>query len=412
MTVVRIEENPLITANFMQPARTRVFWGGRGSGKTKGIAKRVVLNVYRLAEMGVRGQYLSSRERLNSLDESSLQELKEAIFSEPWLADYYDVGEKYIRTKNRRIYFSFAGLTTNLDSIKSKAQLVGNWTDEAEGVSEAAWRKLIPTLRSEGEGWHAENIISFNPEKEDSATYKRFVKSPAGDCLVTRLNWDDNPWFPEILNLSRLDDLANRPDSYDHIWNGGFLTISDAIVFSGRFEVKDFTPQSHWNGPYQGGDFGFSQDPTAAVRCYENDGYLYISHEAYKRGLELDHTADYVTGCIPNFEDYVTRWDNARPESISYLKRHGLPRSTAVSKWPGSVIDGVSFLKSFKKIIIHPRCQNIHKEFRLYSHKVDKKTEDIMPDIVDKDNHGIDALRYAVDPMIKPRRGAPVITGR
>lgn len=212
-----IEEATKLTRNFMQPARTRVFRGGRGSGKTRGIALRSALLVYQLAEMGVEGVFLASREHLNSLDESSMEEIKGAIRSQPWLADYFDIGEKYIRTRNRRISYAFAGLRHNLDSIKSKARIIGNWTDEAENVSEVAWRKLIPTIREEGDGWQAENWISYNPESQESATHRRFVDSPAADCIVTDVNWRDNPWFPEILEKQRLEDQRIRPDVYDHI---------------------------------------------------------------------------------------------------------------------------------------------------------------------------------------------------
>lgn len=407
---VSIEELPKLTENFAQPARTRVFKGGRGSGKTRGLAKRSALRVYQLAEGGVRGQFLSSREHLNSLDESSMEEIKEAIRSEPWLHDYFDIGEKYIRTKNRRIDFTFAGLRHNLDSIKSKARIVGNWTDEAEGVSEVAWRKLIPTLREEGNGWHAENWVSYNPESPDSATHKRFVTAPGTDCVVTEVNWQDNPWFPRILNAERLDDLRLRPETYDHVWGGAFLTLTDAQIFKGKHVVDEFKPKPHWDGPYQGGDFGFSQDPTAAVRCWIGDGCLWIEHEAGKVGLDLDDTGNYIATRIPNFEKHPTRWDNARPESISHIRKPGapnkvlLPRSVSVEKWPGSVEDGIAYMRSFEKIIVHPRCTQTAREFRLYSYKVDRLSGDILAIIVDANNHYIDAIRYALAPMIK-RRG-------
>lgn len=406
----RIEELPRITRNFAQPARTRVFKGGRGSGKTRGLAKRSALRVYQLAELGVEGVFLASREHLNSLDESSMEEIKAAIRSEPWLADYFEMGEKYIRTKNRRISYAFAGLRHNLDSIKSKARIIGNWTDEAESVSEAAWRKLVNTLREEGEvggvGWHVENWISYNPESPESATHKRFVADPPDDCIVTTVNWTDNPWFPSVLNKQRLEDQRLRPETYDHVWGGEFLTLTDAQVFAGKYAVREFEPAAGWDGPYQGLDFGFAQDPTAAVRCFIHDGWLWIRHEAGKTKLELDATSGFINERIPGFAQHVTRADSARPESVSYLRRHGLPLIQSVEKWPGSVEDGVAFIKAFEGVVIHPDCQQTAREFRLYSHKVDRRSGDIQPDIVDANNHYIDALRYAVAPMVR-RREAP-----
>lgn len=407
----RIEELPKISRNFAKPARTRVFKGGRGSGKTRGLAKRSAIRIYQLAELGVEGVFLASREHLNSLDESSMEEIKAAIGSEAWLADYFDIGEKYIRTRNRRISYAFAGLRHNLDSIKSKARIIGNWTDEAENVSEAAWRKLVNTLREEGEvdgfEWAVENWLSYNPESPDSATHKRFVADPPPDCIVTTINWQDNPWFPDILNKQRLEDRRLRPETYDHVWEGEFLTLTDAQVFAGKFKVQEFEPEIGWDGPYQGLDFGFAQDPTAALQCFIHDRRLWIRREAGKTKLELDATAGFITDRIPGFASHVTRADSARPESISYLSRHGLPRIRGAEKWSGSVEDGVAFIKAFDKVMIHPDCEQTAREFRLYSYKVDRLSGDIKPDIVDANNHYIDALRYAVGPMIR-RREAPV----
>lgn len=406
-----IEEIPKITRNFAKPARTRVFKGGRGSGKTRGLAKRSALRIYQLAELGVEGVFLASREHLNSLDESSMEEIKAAIRSEPWLADYFDIGEKYIRTKNRRISYAFAGLRHNLDSIKSKARIIGNWTDEGESVSEVAWRKLIPTLREEGPGWVAENWISYNPESPESATHRRFVASPADDCVVTDINWSDNPWFGGLLNATRLEDQRLRPETYDHIWEGAFLTLTEAQIFSGKFEIAEFEPEADWDGPYQGLDFGFAQDPTAALRTFIHDRKLWIRNEAGKTKLELDATAGFITERIPGFEDHVTRADCARPESISFLARHGLPRIAAAPKWAGSVEDGIAFIRSFDRIMIHPDCPQTGREARLYSYKVDRLTGDVTTNIVDANNHFIDAARYALAPMIKQRAPATALFG-
>jgi phage terminase large subunit len=412
----RIEELPKLTANFARPARTRVFKGGRGSGKTRGLALRSALRIYQLAQLGVEGVFLASREHLNSLDESSMEEIKSAIRSEAWLTDYFDIGEKYIRTRNRRISYAFAGLRHNLDSIKSKARIIGNWTDEAENVSDLAWRKLIPTLREEGEGWQAENWISYNPESPESATHKRFIEQREADCIVSEVNYTDNPWFPSILEKARLADQRLRPDTYDHIWGGAFLTLTDAQILAGKYVVDDFEADAEWDGPYQGGDFGFSQDPAAAVRCwighdpyaregFGNRGYgdncLWIEHEAGKIALELDDYAEYIGELIPRFDAHTTRWDSAQPGMISHLKRHGLPRSEPVEKWPGSVEDGIAFLRNFDRIVIHSRCAQTAREARLYSYKVDRLSGDVMPIVVDAHNHYIDATRYALAPMVR-----------
>ena len=147
--------------------------------------------------------------------------MKAAIVSEPWLADFFDVGVTYIRTKCRRITYIFAGLRHNLESIKSKARILLLGVDEAEPVSEYAWTITIPTVREEG----AEIWVTWNPDRKKSATHLRFRAKPPADSKIIELNWTDNPFFPKILNRSRLDDLENRPDQYDWVWNGGLRIV-------------------------------------------------------------------------------------------------------------------------------------------------------------------------------------------
>jgi phage terminase large subunit len=163
---------------------------------------------------------------MNSLADSSFAEVAAAIASEPWLADFFDVGETYIRTRCRRISFVFAGLRHNLDSIKSKAKILLLWVDEAEPVSAGAWTATIPTVREEG----AEIWVTWNPMRKKSATHERFRLSPPEGSKIIELNWTDNPFFPKILNTTRLDDLKNRPDQYDWVWNGGFRTVVEGAI--------------------------------------------------------------------------------------------------------------------------------------------------------------------------------------
>ena len=385
--------------NFSQPARHRVFKGGRGSAKTRGCATMTAVMGYQFAEGGREGIILASREHLNSLEESSLEEIKAAIRAVPWMNAYYEIGEKFIRTRNRKVSYAFAGLRHNLDSIKSKSRILLNWTDEAENVSDAAWRKLIPTIREDG----SENWVSYNPESPESPTHKRFIADPPTNCVTTTINWRDNPWFPDVLNQERLDDLRLRPETYGHVWDGEFLTLTDAQIFAGKSTVDDFEPQSGWDGPYYGLDFGFAQDPTAAIEAWIYNRTLYIRREAGKAKLELDATGQFVCDRVPGIARHTIRADSARPESISYLKRHGLPNITPVEKWPGSVEDGVEHIKSYERVIIHPDCEQTAREFRLYSYKVDRQSGDIQPVIVDANNHYIDALRYALAPMIRAK---------
>ena len=176
---------PVFTGNAMY----RGAWGGRGSAKTRSFAKMSAVQGIRFAQANMPGVIVCGREFMNSLDDSSFAEVKAAIESEPWLAERYDCGEKYIRTRDKRISFAFIGLRHNLGSIRSKARIRLLWVDEAEDVSEEAWMVADPTVREEG----SEIWATWNPRRKNSATHKRFRLDPPADAKIVEMNWRDNP---------------------------------------------------------------------------------------------------------------------------------------------------------------------------------------------------------------------------
>ena len=219
---------PKIVDVFEGEARYRGAYGGRGSGKTRSFALMTAVAGYRHGMSGLSGQILCAREHLNSLDESSLEEVKAAIKSVPWLLSYYEIGEKFVRSKDGRINYVFAGLRRNLDSIKSKARIIIAWVDEAEGVSDAAWQKLIPTVRED----NSEIWVTWNPETKHSATHRRFRVNPPQDSKICEINWQDNPYFPKVLDKERKEDLRLRPDDYGHIWDGDMKVHADGAYYA------------------------------------------------------------------------------------------------------------------------------------------------------------------------------------
>lgn len=227
-TKAEIRLPPKIVSIFEGSARYRGAFGGRGSGKTRSFALMTAVRGYQWGMAGKSGQILCAREHLNSLDESSLEEIKSAIRSVDWLNSYYEIGEKFVRSRDGRINYVFAGLRRNLDSIKSKARIILAWVDEAEGVSDSAWQKLIPTVREED----SEIWVTWNPETKRSATHRRFRLDPPEDSKIIQMNWEDNPYFPDVLDKERKDDKAKRPDLYDHIWNGDMLIHADGAFYA------------------------------------------------------------------------------------------------------------------------------------------------------------------------------------
>lgn len=228
MTTAQIQIPPKLIPVFTGEARYRGAYGGRGSAKSRTFAKMTAVRGYQWSMAGEEGVIVCGREYMNSLDESSMAEVKAAIKSEPWLEAHYEIGERYIRTRDKRIEYAFIGLRHNLDSIKSKARIKLLWVDEAEPVSETAWQKAIPSVREhDSEVW-----ITWNPERDESDTHKRFRGNPPAGSKFVEMNWRDNPWFPDVLEKERLEDQAKRPDSYEHIWEGDFVTVVEGAYYA------------------------------------------------------------------------------------------------------------------------------------------------------------------------------------
>lgn len=413
MSKVQIELPPKLIPLFSTPnIRYRSSWGGRGSAKTRSFALMTAIKGYMYAEAKISGLILGAREYMNSLSDSSMEEIKQAIRSVPFLNQYYEMGENFIRTKNRRVSYGFAGLRHNLDSIKSKARILLCWVDEAETVSEMAWRKLLPTVREDG----SEVWITWNPERRDSATSQRFRHEEIFDDLTGELigvgvemNYSDNPWFPEVLEIERRQDQKNLDDAtYRWIWEGDYLELSEAQIFRNKYKVEAFDDEL-WKTAdrlFFGADFGFANDPNTLIRSFILENTLYIEYEAFGVGVDLDEMAQFYDS-VPGARDWPIKGDCSRPETISYLRRQGF-NIEAAEKWPGSVEDGIAHIKGFETVVIHPRCKKTLEEFRNYSYKKDRLTDEVLPIIVDKWNHGIDALRYSLDGYIMARGGTGV----
>ena len=191
-------------------------------------------------------------------------------------------------------------------------------------------------------------------------------------------------------------------DRYLHIWEGECKNITDACIFKGKFTVKEF--ETHKGADFFiGADFGFSNDPSALTRCYIHDDCLWVDYEAGGLGVEIDELSQ-LWDSVPGARDNKIIADNQRPDTISYMKRQGFIVKPS-KKGKGSVEDGIEYMRSFKMIYVHPRCKNTAYEFKAYSYKQDKQTNEILPIIVDKDNHYIDSIRYALEDARRGRLG-------
>jgi len=359
---------------------------------------------YTLAKAMGGTKCLCVREIQVSLDQSSKALIEQRI-EEHGVLDEFRILRSHIESR-RGGRIEFKGMQQfNASNIKSLQGYGFAWWEEAQAASQYALDLLIPTIREP----NSEIMFTWNPEfPEDPVDTMFRGPNPVSDAITVEVGWQDNPWLPEVLRKEK-DDLYRRdPEKAAWIWGGEYRTISDANVLKGLYRGEAFEPKPHWDGPYQGLDFGFANDPLAAVRFWIFGRSLYIEYAVGTTGLDLDVTEPYLLERIPNWDRYTVRCDNARPESISYLNKHGSGKYTGAAKWKGSVEDGVAWLRSFNEIVVHPdKAAPFLKECKRYSYKTNK-AGDVLPEIEDKDNHWIDATRYGGGPLIQAR-GAPSI---
>nr|QRW43084.1 MAG: terminase large subunit [Caudoviricetes sp.] len=364
--------------------RYRVAFGGRGSAKSWQFARALL--VHGLSQPL---RILCAREYQASIRDSVHRVLADQV-TRLGLDNFYTVQESAILGANGT-EFLFKGLRRDIAQIKSTEGIDICWVEEAEAVSDTSWRTLIPTIRKD----NSEIWVTFNPAMESDSTYQRFIVKSPERSIVRKVSYLDNPWFPEVLKQEADALLKADPEAHAHVWGGKPWARSDAQVLAGKWRVMDFTPDKSWQGPYFGADWGFSHDPTVLIKCYTHDNRLYLDHEA--GGVQLDTDALVrAFDSVPDARAFVIRADSARPETISHLRRNGYPKIMAAVKGPRSLEEGVEWLRSHD-IVVHPRCVHLIDELTLYSYKADPLTGAVLPVLEDRDNHVIDALRYACE---------------
>lgn len=382
----------------------KALGGGEGSGKSHFFAEALVEDCFADKEL----RAVCIREVQRSIKFSSKQLIEDKI-NALGLSDYFDCQRDLIKRIGGDGVILFQGMQDHTaDSIKSLEGFRRAWIEEANRLSDKSLRLLRPTMRTDG----AEIWASWNPESKHDPIddFLRGEFTP-DNSIVVEVNIDNNPFAGKTLldeykaDRQRAIQMQEAGDAnawalFEHVWRGGYLEFSDSIVFSGHYVVEEFEPQPDWVDVYYGADWGFAKDPTTLNKIWVHDDVLYIEHEVNQVGCEIDHLPKLFDG-VPGVREHKIRADSARPETISYLKRQGF-KIEAAEKGAGSIEDGITYLKKFKKIVIHPRCTETAREFRLYSYKVNR-AGDVLPVILDMYNHHIDAIRYALQPLIKGR---------
>lgn len=322
MTTAEISLVPKLIPVFEGEADTRGAFGGRGSGKTRSFALMAAVKAHMWDMAGREGIILCGRQFMNSLDESSMEEVKAAIRSTDWLEPHFDIGEKYIRTASGRVSFKFAGLDRNVDSIKSKSRVLLCWVDEAEPVTDDAWTKLEPTLREED----SELWVTWNPERKNSATHKRYRLSRDPRTKIVECNWRDNPRFPKILERKRVKDQNERPDQYNHIWEGDFKSVVE-----GAYYAKHITKAKA--DKRIGGHVG--EDPLMTT---------YAIWDIGGTGAKADACAIWIVQFIGKeirFLDYYEAQGQPLDVHVSWLRKNGYEDTHCVLPHDGETNDRV-----------------------------------------------------------------------
>lgn len=369
---------------LLEPARYKGARGGRGSGKSHFFA-----DCWLDRNVAEKADFVCLRETLKSL-EFSVKKLLEAKISHHNAGHYFDVQDRRILSRNGGVTV-FEGMQNHTaDSIKSMEGFDVAWFAEAQRASDKSLTLLRPTLRKPG----SELWFDWNPENASDPIEQLLCgeEKPPG-AIVVHANYSDNPWLSKELRDEMEYDRRRDSGKYAWVWLGQYKKISEAQVFR-NWSIQEFeTPLDATHR--LGADWGFSVDPSVLVRCHIVGRKLYIDYEAYQVGCEIVDLP-HLFMSVPEAEKWHLVADSARPETISHMRKNGFPKIQPAVKGARSLEEGVEWLKSFD-IIVHPRCEHLIRELSTYSYKTDDLTGKILPVLQDKNNHVIDALRYACE---------------
>lgn len=384
-------KTPKVFEPLLTPARYRGAWGGRGSGKSHFFAELAI-------EESIRRKVdiVCLREIQKSL-KFSVKKLVESKIESMNAGAYFEVQQEQIKSKHGGNII-FQGMQDHTsDSIKSLEGFGIAWFEEAQSASQRSLDLLRPTIRAPG----SELWFSWNPNKAtDPIDALLRGETPPPNATVVRANFNDNPWLPAELLVEMEYDRKRDPEKYAHVWLGEYQRNSNARVFR-NWTIEEFERPKGTVHRF-GADWGFSVDPSVLVRCDIEGHRLYVDYEAYQVGCEINNLPELFTS-VPEAEKWPITADSARPETISYMQKHGFPKMQSAVKGAKSLEEGIEFLRSFD-IVVHPRCKHTIDELTMYSYKTDPLTGEVVPILEDKDNHVIDSLRYACEGARRTQR--------
>ena len=392
---------------LFKPSRYKCAWGGRGGAKSWGIARAILI-------LGAQNplRVLCAREFQTSIKDSVHKLLCDQIEA-LGLLSFYEITQASIRGKNGT-EIAFAGLKNNISNIKSFEGVDICWVEEAQTVSRMSWNVLIPTIRKD----RSEIWVSFNPELETDETYQRFVIAPPNDCVSVKVNWSDNPWFPEVLRLEK-DALKDRDtQSYNTVWEGICRQTVDGAIFAsemqsaeleGRITRVPYDPSKPVHAIF---DLGWSDSTavwflqfigmeTRLIRYFE-DSQKTMSHYLAKM-----QTFGYVFDTLWLPHDAENKTLAAAGMSIEEIVRNAGYKTRIIPRVP--VVDSINAART-----TFPNCWFDRENaadgitcLRHYRYEVDDTGNFSKQPLHDHYSHGADAFRYIGLMVNEPRRAKP-----
>ena len=392
-------------------ARYRVAYGGRGSGKSHSFASALLIKGLR-----ERHRILCCRELQRSIADSVHRLLCDKIQALGF-SDYYEIEKASIRSKNGS-EFIFSGLK-NSAALKSYENITICWAEEAQTISKHSWELLIPTIRAD----NSEIWVSMNPLLPTDNSYERWVINPPPDALVHRVNYPDNPWFPEVLQREMEYCRTTDPDLYNHVWLGCPVSMLAGAIYGGELRLVD-SEQRITRVPY---------DRSRPVDCFWDLGYGDLTAIWFAQAMPFEYRLiDYIEDSAKTIEFYIREmqsrgyvygedylpWDiglhatqMGSGRSIEELLRRAGRKVRIVPKL--SVADGINAARTIfpQCWFDRERCADGLQALRHYRYgEVETTGQPTRVPLHDASSHGADAFRmFAVS--VKPPRKPPAAQG-
>lgn len=379
--------------------RTQIFFGGSSSGKSKFLSQRAILDV-------LKGRnYLIVRNTKNTIRTSTFNEILK-IITKFKLYDYFFINKTdfTVTCKINEKQIIFAGLddVQKLKSVTPKKGVLDTiWIEEA---TEAEWhdiKELQKRLRGVSD-FPKRIIFSFNPILQSHWLYKEYFNNwddakreyRDENLLVLKTTYKDNTFLEED-DIKALEDETDK--YYYNVYTLGNWGVLGSVIFK-NWTIEDCSEVRKIADNFKNGlDFGYAKDPSALIHTHydRKKKTIYILDEFYKTELTNDLLAIEIKKIIGN--QYVN-CDSAEPKSIYELRQHQVNSLTTI-KGKDSINHGIQWLQQ-QKIVIDIHCQNFRNEIQQYKWEEDRDGN-VLSRPVDKNNHGLDALRYAYESEFK-----------